>query len=174
MPNELKRYVGLLDNDSSVLQSLKSWQKQAIMLHLEGHSGKAISEQLNKSPQSIRKFLDSPPAKELISDYYRFLDSEFKSLYSQALSSMRACMDESAPLDTRRKAAEFVLKNLGHNQGTSVEEDSAEGIIQRVLNQYNVYVDQRGSGGSEVSGNENPSISVPSSRIPLTKGGDNE
>jgi len=150
LPKEIKKYVGLLDSQKGTLQTLESWQKQAIMLHLEGLPATQISEQLHKSPQTIRKLLDSPTAQELIQEYYSFLDGECKALYSGAIDALRDCLSPNAPIETRRRAAEFVLQGKMQQTGTSKEEDSAEGIIQRVLNQY-VYIDQRNNSETQES-----------------------
>jgi hypothetical protein len=142
LPRELKYYTGLID-DPNIKSSLKTWYKQAVVLHLEGWNAREIAEQLNKSPGTVRAVLQREDVKQLIDSYYSFLDSEYRSLYQLAVSAMRDAMRESAPLETRVNTAKFFLQGKGKGMAPeSAGGESAEDLVQRVIN---VYVDQRGN-----------------------------
>jgi IS30 family transposase len=135
-PSEIKKYTGLLDNQEKSYKSLPTWKKQAVMLHLEGYSAPAIADELNKSPQTVRRLLNSDEAKELISTYYDFLDQEYEALYKSALSAMRDSLSAKAPLHLRFQAAKFILEKRNPTKADGDDPLSAENIVQQTINHY--------------------------------------
>jgi len=142
MPAELKHYTGLID-DPNYKPSLKTWYKQAVILHLEGWRATEIAEQLGKSPSTVRNVLQRDDVKSLIDSYYSFLDSEYRSLYQLAVQAMRDAMRPAAPLELRVNTAKFFLQGKGQGMSSADSgQESAEDLVQKVIN---VYVDQRGN-----------------------------
>jgi DNA-binding protein Fis len=142
LPRELKYYTGLID-DPNINATLKTWHKQAVVLHLEGWKITEIAEQLHKSVSGVRQVLQRDDVKQLIESYYSFLDSEYRSLYQLAVQAMRDAMRETAPLELRVNTAKFFLQGKGKGMAPeSAGGESAEDLVQRVIN---VYVDQRGN-----------------------------
>jgi hypothetical protein len=140
MPAEIKRYLGIISDKDNTQQKLKTWQKQALLLHLEGYPATEIAEMVHKAPSSVRRAIQSDEAKVLIQDYYNFLDAEYESLYKLSLNAMRDSLSDTAPLELRFKAAKFFLEKKADKQQAAQaasEDQSAEGIIQKIINIYN-------------------------------------
>lgn len=132
MPREIKKYTGILSTSEQVSE-LQSWERQAVMLHLEGWRAVDIAEAVNKNPGTVRRCLQKDATRKLIEDYYEFLDAEYESLYKLALDSMRDAMHPDSPLTTRVETAKHFFKTSSRSKSDNGTQ-SAESMIARVIN----------------------------------------
>lgn len=138
MPEGIKQLTGLLQNEDGSPANLKSWEKQAVMLHLEGWPASQIAAALQKHPGTVRKVLKKDATQKLIDDYDNFVNREYESLYSMAVQAIRDGLDpQQAPLAIRVRTAEAFIKGKQEKNKGNDEAQSAETIVQQVINVYN-------------------------------------
>jgi IS30 family transposase len=153
MPAEIKKLTSLLQSEDGSVSKLQSWERQAIMLHLEGWPASQIAIAVNKNPGTVRKTLKKEATQKVLQDYESFISQEYESLYSMAVQAIRDALDPAqAPLSLRTETAKFFLNK---KSGTKKNEDdeSAETIVQRIVNVYN---DNRSISDSSSQSNHVP------------------
>lgn len=144
-PDGIKKLTSLLQSPDGSISSLQSWEKQAIMLHLEGWPASQIAVAVNKNPGTVRNTLKKEATQKVISDYEEFTSREYESLYNMAVNAIRDGLDpDKSPLTTRTEIAKFFIKNRTEKQKPTDDDNSAEALVQKIVNiyQYNNNVTQ--------------------------------
>lgn len=96
---------------------------------------------LNREYISMLK--QQPLFREYIEQRYKELDEKFRSLYSSTISAVQDGLND-ADTKNRLSAARIYLESHGKMDGASKTSDTAEDVIQRMLNlQVNVQVNQQ-------------------------------
>lgn len=106
--------------------------KLMIMLHLEGYSGNAIADEVQCNPGTVYKVLNSGWAKSIVQQYMEFSTQEFSALQKLSVKAVRdGLLNED--INVRLKSADMFMKAHGKYAGGEKGKDTAEDIIQRIM-----------------------------------------
>lgn len=157
--DERARGIRQEGNGRQRLKKLRPVHKLIIKLHLLGKKQVEIAKQLNRDQAYISLILNDPLAQAEIERTNKDLDDEFRALYSDAIDAIRKGLNHENP-DVRLRAADKYLKAHGKYQPEKeVSSDTAEDVIQRILNLHLHLHQQQQAGDSPRVINSTPELS---------------
>ena len=140
------------ENGARNLSKLKPIHYKLIELHISGMSNNEIARRLRKSVPTISIWLNDPLVISELDKYYKAEDARFKALYSKTIDVIEDALNtEKHGINTNMKAARLYLQaHRKFDEDSGPEKETAEDIVQRVMNaiQVNVTVNNGNNGKS--------------------------
>jgi len=166
---EEKRNGSRLPNGAMPLKRLTAKHKQIILMHLSGLSNNEIALASGRTPVSISRILHDPLAEPEISRLLKDTEKEFEALYPKSVERLREAMDaetlaKTPAYTTRLKAVDIYFRASGKYQDADTGKETAEDVIQRILQNPLVQVNINTNVGElgEAGIGSSPTISTPS------------
>jgi len=113
---------------------LRTWEKQALILHIQGERNSLIAKMVGRASGTVARFLRSKAAQFYIDDYIATKDQDLKVLQILAVDALRELVVNAGSESVRLNAALAILKSQGKDQKVSEKgEATAEDVAREII-----------------------------------------
>jgi len=120
------------------LKHLTNRHLRIIGMHLEGHSGEFIAQQMSCTISTVSRILNDPLAQTIIKRVFEDRKGEVHALGAKALEAVRDGLAPEQSLHTRLRAVDKYAKIRTVMIGEEKGDESAEDVIARMLGRMTV------------------------------------
>lgn len=137
-----------MSNGWRPLRKLKPKHLKAVKMHLEGFSNIDIAATMQWAPSYVSSLLQDPSCQEIIQRVRGDWEREFDSLEGLAVDSLRRSLKSTNEKNRLRATSMFLQERRERDKASGGGHESAEDVIQRML-QVNLNLQiNTGPGGS--------------------------
>jgi len=123
-----------LPNGLLPLKRLTGRHIAVLVEHLAGRRGYEIATKHHIREVTVSRIINDPLGQAWLQRQYQGVDREFEALYGHAVGALRDGLKPANSMKDRLRAAELHFKKRGDfKEGREVKE-TAEDVIQRILN----------------------------------------